>query len=88
MNSKTGSNRSQVLPERAFALLGGDRIAYLKSVESGEVSEMFPQAPALKPGMKLWALLSADGTPIMLTDSKDAAIAGARENELETVSVH
>jgi len=29
----------------------------------------------------------ADGTPIMLTDSKDAAIANAWEHQLETVSV-
>ena len=88
MNAKHGSKRSRVLPEKAFAMLGEDRIAYLKTIESEDVSELFPQAPALQPGMKLWALLGADGTPIMLTDSKDAAIAGARENELETVSVH
>jgi hypothetical protein len=36
----------------------------------------------------LFALLAADGTPIMLTDSKDAAIANAWENELQTVSLH
>lgn len=88
MNSENGSKRTPILPEHAFAMLGGEKIAYLKAIESQDVPELFPEAPALAPGMKLWALLGADGTPIMLTDSRDAALAGARENELETVSVH
>ena len=46
------------------------------------------QAPAIAPGMTLFALHAADGTPIMLTDSREAAIANAWSNELETVSVH
>jgi hypothetical protein len=49
---------------------------------------VFPQAPAIQPGLQLFALLSADGTPIIVTDSKDAAIANAWEHELQTVSVH
>ncbi|MEM8814048.1 MAG: DUF1150 domain-containing protein [Pseudomonadota bacterium] len=88
MNTKHHSKRPPILPEKAFAMLGGEKIAYLKAIESEEVPDLFPTAPALAPGIKLWALLGADGTPIMLTDSRDAAIAGARENELETVSVH
>jgi len=32
--------------------------------------------------------LSADGTPIIITDSRDAALANAWENDLETVSLH
>ena len=42
----------------------------------------------MRPGLTLFALLGADGSPIMLTNSKDAAIANAWENELETVSLH
>jgi hypothetical protein len=38
--------------------------------------------------MQLWALLTANGQPIMLTDSKAAAIANAHEHDLEPVSVH
>ena len=46
------------------------------------------QAPELAPGSMLYALHAADGTPIMLTDSREAAVANAWSNELETVSVH
>jgi hypothetical protein len=45
-------------------------------------------SPKLTPGVKLFALHAADGTPIMLTDSREAAVANAWSQELETVSVH
>lgn len=71
-----------------FAHLGGGHVAYVKPMRSDDVSRLFPQAPAIQPGLQLFALLAADGTPIMLTDSRDAAIANAWEHELHTVSLH
>ncbi len=47
-----------------------------------------PAGPPLQPGLQLFALLGADGTPIVLTDSRDAALANALQHELQTVSVH
>ena len=49
---------------------------------------LFPQAPNIAPGIKLFALRAADGTPIMLTDTREAALANAWSQELEAVSVH
>jgi len=49
---------------------------------------LFPQAPKIEPGIKLFALHAADGTPIMLTDTREAALANAWSQELEPVSVH
>lgn len=72
----------------ALARLGGGEIAYLRPLLSEDVHALFPQAPPLAPGMKLWALLTAAGQPIMLTDSKAAAIANAQEHDLEALSVH
>jgi hypothetical protein len=79
---------SKTMGVEDFAALGGGKIAYLKPVLSENVHELFPQAPQLAPGLKLWVLATAAGQPIMLTDSKDAAIANAHEHDLETVSVH
>lgn len=76
------------MPRDEFEKLGGGQIAYLRPVRSEEAHVLFPQAPQLAPGMNLWALLTANGQPIMLTDSKAAAIANAHENDLEAVSVH
>ena len=74
----------------ALAQLGDGRIAYLKTVRSEDVHALFPEAeiPQMPPGQTLFALHAADGTPIMLTDSREAAIANAWSNELQAVSVH
>lgn len=72
----------------ALAHLGDGEIAYVKTIRSEDVPALFPQAPQIAPGLKLFALHAADGTPIMLTDSREAAIANAWQQELETVSVH
>jgi len=74
----------------ALAHLGDGRIAYVRTIRSEEVRAMFPQAemPQIPPGRTFFALHAADGTPIMLTDSREAAVANAWSQELETVSVH
>ena len=79
MRSEDDDNNetTKILPKDAFAALGGGEIAYLRPLRSEDVRALFPQAPELAPGLKFWALLSAAGQPIMLTDSKAAAIAGA-----------
>ncbi len=76
------------LTPQEFAHLGDGALAYIKTLCSEDVARLFPQAPTLRPGVQLFALLGADGSPIMLTNSRDAAIANAWEHELETVSLH
>ena len=77
-----------MMSEQAFSILGGGKVAYVKPIRSEDVHSLYPQAPELQPGMKLFALHAADGTPILVTDSREAAIANAMTHELETVSVH
>ncbi|HEY8579217.1 MAG TPA: DUF1150 domain-containing protein [Beijerinckiaceae bacterium] len=74
-------------PEQ-FAHLGDGSIAYVKPLLSEDAARLFPQIGKIQPGLRLFALVGADGSPIMLTDSRDAAIANAWEHELQTVSVH
>ena len=90
MNHRTneGNNTVPSVSPEALALIGGGRIAYVKAIRSEDVAKMFPQAPKIEPGMQLFALHAADGTPIMLTDSREAAVANAWSNELQAVSVH
>jgi hypothetical protein len=76
------------LTPQELAHLGAGAIAYVKSIRSEDAQRLFPQAPPIRPGLQLFALLNADGSPILLTDSKDAALANAWEHKLETVSVH
>jgi hypothetical protein len=86
-NSNTNVLFGSISPE-ALAVLGGGRIAYVRTIRSEDVQKQFPEAPELAPGTLLYALHAADGTPIMLTDSREAAVANAWSQELETVSVH
>jgi hypothetical protein len=72
----------------ALAHLGGGRLAYVKAIRWEDVRRLFPQAPKIQPGVTLFALYAADGSPIVLADSREAAIANAWSQELETVSLH
>ena len=77
-----------VITQDMLAHLGDGRLAYVKAINSEDVAHLFPQAPKIEPGIKLFALHAADGTPIMLTDTREAAVANAWSHELEPVSVH
>jgi hypothetical protein len=87
MNNDTIVRPPHLSPE-ALAHLGDGQIAYIKTIRSEDVPAIFPQAPQIAPGLKLFALHAADGTPIMVTDSREAAVANAWSNELQTLSVH
>lgn len=77
-----------VMAPEVFAGLGGGRIAYVRAINADQARGMFPSMPPVAPGLELWALLAADGSPIMLADSRDAVMLNAHEAELETVSLH
>lgn len=89
-DKNTEPNRTQhpVITQEALAHLGDGEIAYVKAIRSEDVATLFPQAPQVAPGIQLFALHAADGTPIMLTDTREAALANAWSQELEAVSVH
>jgi hypothetical protein len=72
----------------AFTAEDAENLAYVRPIRSEDVQQLFPQAPALQPGLELFALLTADGTPILLTDSRASALANAWAQDLTTVSVH
>jgi hypothetical protein len=77
-----------LITQEALAQLGDGRLAYVKTIRSEDVANLFPQARKIAPGLKLFSLHAADGTPIMLTDTREAALANAWSQELEPVSVH
>ena len=77
-----------LLTNEQLASLGDGRVAYLKPLRSEDVSRLFPAAPAIQPGLQLFALVAADGTPIIVTDSRDAAVANAMSQDLEIGRAH
>ncbi|QCI65345.1 DUF1150 family protein [Phreatobacter stygius] len=77
-----------IMTPEVLAQIGLSKVAYVKAIRSDDMARMFPQAPPLPPGLDLFALISADGSPIMVTDRREEAVANAWQNELETVSLH
>jgi hypothetical protein len=71
-----------------LASLGEGQVAYVKPMRSDDLRRIFPQASQVAPGLQLFALLSASGAPILVADSRDAAVANAWAHDLATVSLH
>lgn len=88
MNHEYGNPVQGPLTADQFAHLGEGAIAYVRPMKSEEAQALFPQVRGLPPGMQLFALIAADGQPIVLADSKDTAVANAWEHQLSTVSLH
>jgi hypothetical protein len=81
-------NETKTIDAAELAAMGEGEVAYVKAMRSDDVTRLFPEAPRLAPGLELFALLSASGAPILLTDSRDAAVANAWAHDLHAVSVH
>ena len=71
-----------------LAQLGGGKVAYIRVMTADEAKEMFPAIEGLPTGINLFALHAADGTPLALTDSHQAAVGHAMGDELEIAAVH
>lgn len=95
MNENTSKRRRKARPviapvmsEIELARLGGGQVAYIKTMSSDEALAMFPAIEDLPRGINLFALHAADGTPIALTDTRQAALSHAMDGELEIASLH
>ena len=77
-----------LLSEEQLAQLGEGLVAYVRLIRSEDIGAIFPDVPEVEPGMQLFALLGASGKPLILTDSRDAALANAMQHELHMVSLH
>ena len=77
-----------LVSEIELARLGDGQVAYIRLMTSAQARRMFPTIKGLPRGMHLFALHAADGTPIALTDSRQAAVGHAIDGELEIASVH
>ncbi len=84
MNEKTVLLMSDI----ELAHLGNGEVAYIKVMSSDEAEKLFPTVTGLPQGASLYALHGADGTPIALTDTRQAALGHALDGELEIASVH
>jgi hypothetical protein len=82
------TNETQTMSPETFADLGEGQIAYVRPLKADQARGLFPSMPPVAPDLELWALLAANGSPIMLSDNREALVLNAREHDLETVSLH
>ena len=71
-----------------LAKLGDGQVAYIKVMSPDEAQKAFPAIDGLPSGINLYALHGADGTPLALTDSRQAAVGHAMGDELEVRAIH
>lgn len=87
-STKEAPTLAPVMSEVELARLGGGQVAYIRTMSSDEALRMFPAIEDLPRGINLFALHAADGTPIALTDTRQAALSHALDGELEIASIH
>ncbi len=88
VKSRRSAVQSGAISQFELAKLGGGHVAYIKTLTSDEAQRMFPAVNELPSGINLYALHAADGTPIALTDTKQAALSHAMDGELSIASIH
>ena len=86
--TQTELDRYRLTLLKAFEQLGDGEVAYIKQLNLDLAQKLFPALRGKLEGIDLYAVLGADGTPLALTDSRNAAIANAIENDLVPLSVH
>ena len=84
----TATEEKTILTQAELAHLGEGTVAYLREIDSDELLGKFPGLPEIASGTRLWAVFAANGRPILLTDARDAALAGAIQNDLTPLSIH
>ena len=88
VKSRKSDEQAGAISQFELAKLGGGHVAYIKTLTSDEAQRMFPAVNELPSGINLYALHAADGTPIALTDTRQAALSHAMEGELSIASIH
>ncbi|HEY7748178.1 MAG TPA: DUF1150 family protein [Aestuariivirgaceae bacterium] len=76
------------MSDSEFARLGGGHLAYIREIDLEQASILLGERPVVPAGGLLFCLYAADGTPMAISLSKQAAFANAIANELLPMPVH
>ncbi len=78
---------STISPEQLQAI-GNGFLAYVKPIAVDEAAKLLGQPIQLAPQDKLFCLYNANGAPISISQTYDAAVGSALEHELVAARVH
>lgn len=71
-----------------FANLGGGAVGYIREIDSEQAGVLLGSASVLPQGARLFCLYNADGTPVSISGSREAALATAMSQDLHPMAVH
>jgi len=82
------TNRLPQIPESEITLanMGMGEVAYVRELPAQEVEQLIGQKIDADPATPLFCLYLADGTPVSVSDSREAAIANAFEHDLAAIN--
>lgn len=76
------------MSEAEFAAFGAGNTVFWRSMPAQELAGLVPQASLAPNEQVLEYLVSADGAPVMIADSKDAVQEWLDNHEVSLASVH
>ena len=76
------------LSPQDLAHLGEGDLGYIREIEQNEAQRLLGGEARVAPDSKLYCLYNADGTPVSISGSREAALGSAFEHELMAMSVH
>lgn len=82
------TKKTAELSPQDLALLGEGALGYIREIEVQEAQKLLGSQTSVSPDSKLFCLYNADGTPVSISGSKEAALGSAFEHELMAMSVH
>lgn len=71
-----------------FAQLGDGAVGYIREIDSERAGAMLGGSGVIPAGARLFCLYNADGTPVSISGSREAALANAAQQELTAMAVH
>jgi hypothetical protein len=87
MNTEA-TKKTLEISQQDLARLGGGAVAYIREIESDEAIRLLGSPPSLPPSSRMFALYNADGSPVSISATREAAVGSAFEHELMPMSVH
>ena len=88
MNINDLGKKTIELTPQDLAVLGEGDLGYIREIEVKEAQRLLGGQASVSPNSRLFCLYNADGTPVSISGSREAAVGSAFEHELMPMSVH
>jgi hypothetical protein len=84
----SNDKRALELSLEELAQLGNGALSYIREIEGRDVIRMVGPQAQVAPDAKLFCLFNANGSPISISGTREAAVGSAVEHELIPISLH